>query len=149
MPECTFLPGGGGGGAPVSDPTKVNVAGDTMTGTLTATGTPVMVISDSTHTNTVPITIDGSGRVHFAGHVMIDGSVNGQNFADPNGYSIFDPVAGTIDLYNPAVSAAFVGLRTSAVENRLEIDVNGDLFVTQTQGPNIGKKVNLTVGKWA
>lgn len=58
-----------------------------------------------------------------------------------DGSELSNSVAFTVD--PAAVSFAAAGASCT-----LDINADGDLIITQTQGPNAGKSVNLTYGKW-
>jgi hypothetical protein len=55
---------------------------------------------------------------------------------------------GAISLNTGAVGAG-MQLNDSVVVGAIHWNAGGDLIVTQTTGPNAGKSVNLTAGKWA
>jgi hypothetical protein len=59
-----------------------------------------------------------------------------------DGDALSNSVAFTV---NPAAST----LIASGASCTLNINSDGDLIITQTAGPNAGKSVNLTYGKWA
>jgi IPT/TIG domain len=60
---------------------------------------------------------------------------------------VTDPIGNSNSVAFQVLAAVRVFSTQNAVDN-LAIDANGDLIITQQTGPNAGKTVNLTYGKW-
>lgn len=140
--------GGGGGITTETDPLSVHTAGGTMTGPLvfdtSSYGAPTNIIRITNYYGTIDIWYNG-GALTLGNHIFDCGDVNGFHLtADCDG-------AGgdnTGDFRLSSKSGWGIKMVDGTVTNRLHI-VSGDLVVTQTAGPNVGKSVNLTTGKWA
>jgi hypothetical protein len=110
----------------------VNKNGDSMSGALKiTTANPQLVLGDGVRTNALELDPGGDGIMIQNIGILIQSS---QALTIASGAII--SLLGTIQLSG------------SGTLSTLGLDGNGDLHMVQTTGPNAGKSVNLTYGKW-
>jgi hypothetical protein len=111
--------------------------------------------------STVTLTVNGSGFtptsvINWAGYPIsttyVDAqTLTGQFNLGPGSAGIYTVVV--TDQNQQSNSVAFTvnpaGKVFSNAFCQLTINSDGDLILTQSQGPNAGKSVNLTYGKWS
>lgn len=127
-----------------TDPNAVQKTGDTMTGTLnvrSADGSAVVEVTNSTNPGVVSLSQAPNGRANITLTASSGSSATIQGDSAGNMWLVC-PIL-LIDCSNKAQ------LFSNGQGVDLFLDANADLHVTALSGPNSGKSVNLTVGKWA
>lgn len=131
---------------------NVAKSGDTMTGVLTIHSPSTasqLVLTDGSTTNGIYASGWG-GVMPQSGGFQVPA---GQSFqAGPGATPNITMSNNQLHIYGYAVQDCVIYFTVGTPSprgNNLYIDANGDMIVNQITGPNSGKSVNLTSGKWA
>jgi len=134
----------------MTDPNAVQKTGDTMTGQLVINAAEGLSTTGNVRLTGRGNILQFDSNISFIQLNSADGSISWQ--LSWNGMGIpkilGDSATGDLRLQSGTANHG-IQITDATVNIALRVTAGGDLVATEISGPNAGKSVNLTSGKWA